>query len=131
MIVARKLTGVQGLADFFRGTPVASGVAGTNTASSPNLQDSTGTGGFADATVGDRVYISGENPLTVFLIQTKTDNNNVVLDNDIIAAHTGTAVWRVHKDDGFDPNLLEFDPIALNGDNDTFAVVYDSSTFGP
>lgn len=93
MIFAASITSHAKLAEFFNGTELARGSAGTNSAGSPNLQDLT-TDAFAGLSAGDRIYISGEASATVFLIQTKTDANNIVLDNNIVAAHTADAVWR-------------------------------------
>jgi len=129
MIITRKITGVQNLADFLRGTPVSSGSQGTNTAASPNLQDSTGNGGFADVVVGDRFYISGESTATTFLVLVKTDDNNVTLDNNIVNANTANGLWRAVKNNAHDASSLSVGPSPI-GPDDAFLVAYDSATFG-
>ena len=88
------------LLDILNGPPVdgARGTLGTNGAGSPNFGVPAAAGDegdFTDCVVGDRILIEGESISTTFLIQNKTDNQNVVLDNNIVAAHVSNAVWRV------------------------------------
>ncbi len=134
MLFLRKFTSHEELRAILNGTPVASGDAGTNTAGSPNFQDLT-PGAFADVSVGDRIYISGESVGTVFLVDTKTDDNNLVLDNNIVAEHTLTspppAVWRAVKNDAIPEADIKFGgPIGTGPFLSQGLLVYESDTFG-
>lgn len=131
MIAIRRVNSTHELTQFFRGTPVASGSAGTNSAGSPNLQDLTADA-FADVEVGDRIYISGELAATVFLVDTKTDANNLILDTAIVAVHAAgptEAVWRTTRG-GIDPDDMVFAPMPDSLKQDSYILVYEVSDFG-
>lgn len=123
----KKYNSVAQLRAILNGTPVegASGTLGTNGAGSPNLGVPAATGDqgdFTNASVGDRVIIFGESTTTVFLIGTKTDNQNVILDNNIVAAHIGDAVWRVVKVDAIAVSDIQFGG-PMHGPNDAQGMV--------
>lgn len=94
MLIARNFNSREELLNILRGTPIASGAAGTNTGASANFQDLT-TGAFADVLVGDTIHISGES--SPFTVDTKTDDNNLILDTTITNAHTADGMWRVFR----------------------------------
>src|SRR5688572_1379115 len=110
MLATKNVTSNAQLVAAVDGALQAEGSVGTNTAGSPNFSDAT-TDAFADAAVGDKVFISGEAPTGgFFTIDTKTDDNNLVLDQNIATAHTATAHWRIRRG-GIGVDNLLFDPI--------------------
>jgi hypothetical protein len=129
MIVSRKVKNEE-LAEVFRGSNVAIGSALTNSAGSPNVQD-LDTDAFADVSVGDRFYISGESTSTVFLVLTKTDNNNLILNANVVNVHADPnfANWRAASPDYIDYNDLLFPPQFDHG-NALWVLVYDIQDFG-
>jgi len=122
------------LRELLNGPPVpgASGTLGTNLVTSPNLgvpAASGDEGDFTDLVVGDRIIIEGESLATVLLILTKTDDQNVILDNNIAAAHTANAVWRaLRQTDVIPVAKIQFGG-PLESANQAWAgiVVYDQS----
>jgi len=129
MIVAQKIQGVRGLADFFRGATVAAGVTGANTAGSPVLTDINASFVSDGVMVGDRVWISGEIQATVFLVQSVDSETQVTLDTNVVNANLADAHYRVTKPYGFgDPADLKLFS-TISGDHDTFLVLYEEQNF--
>ena len=132
MLFTKKFNSLAELRDHLNGTPVARGAAGTNAAGSPNLQDLT-VDAFLDVVVGDRIYISGELTATVFLVLTKTNNNNLVLDTNIVAAHAlGPTVgkWRAVKNDALAPADVVFGGPIIGPTEAQGYLVYEDPVFG-
>jgi hypothetical protein len=129
MLVRKKFTKYQELLDLLRGTSLASGTVGTNPAASPNFQDLT-TDAFDAVSVGDRIHISGESTLTTFLVLTKTDVNNLVLDNNIVGIHSTNAVWRAFSSDGLDPADIVLGPIPDPLQAGAALIIYEIQDFG-
>ena len=127
MISVKKYTSTSELLQIFRGTLRARGSAGTNAAGSPNIEDLT-VDAFADVNPGDRVYISGEDVATTFLVSVKTDDNHLILDNPIATVHAATAVWRACA-----PNSIDIgDMIGIFLDprqEDAGIVLFDATVF--
>lgn len=94
MLFAQRLSDHTKVCEFINGAEIARGTVGTTVAGTPDLQDLT-TDAFLDVDVGDQVFISGEDPTTIFLVDTKTNDNNLILDNLVIADHTADAMWRI------------------------------------
>jgi len=94
MLIARNFNSREELLNLLRGAPVTSGTAGTNTGGSANFQDLT-AGAFADVLVGDTIHIAGE--AAGLTVDTKTDDNNLVLSDPIVAAHSADAQYRVFR----------------------------------
>ncbi len=130
MIVTRKIQGVQGLAEFLRGRTKVTSTVGTNGANSPVLTDTTATFDDGSIATGDRVYVSGESTATVFLVQSIDGPTQITLDNNIVAAHTANATYRVHQPPVVDIGSLVAGPEALAEAHDTFMVAWDSAVFG-
>ena len=129
MLFLRRFNSHEELRNILNGTPVSEGSAGTNTGGSPNFQDLT-AGAFADVQVGMRIYISGESTSTVFLVQTKTDDNNLILDTSIVNANTASANWKVVQNDAIDVADIQFGgPIGTGAFLSAGLIVYESSTF--
>ena len=126
MLVHRHYSSPAQLLDIMRGTPIASGSVGTNTGASPNLGDLT-TDAFAAALVGDRVYVSGES--TTYEILTKTDANNIILDANIVVAHTTNAVWRIFRG-GILPADIILGPISDAAHSGAGSLIVEQVTFG-
>jgi hypothetical protein len=126
MFFTRKYNDLEGLKAILNGTPVASGSAGSTTTAQDDLQDLT-PGAFADVEVGDRIYISGET--AVFLVDTKTNDNNLVLDAN--TTNTGSNLaWRAAKDNAIDLADVKFGgPISVGGGDGGFFVL-ELTTFG-
>ena len=126
MLVPFLFSSSRELINFLRGTFVASGNAGTNSGGSPNFQDLT-TGAFADVEVGHRIYISGESASTVFTVITKTDANNIVLDNNIVAAHSTNGIWRAYTGNGIALADIAVGPF-VDGEGKGY-LIYEVETF--
>lgn len=125
MLVSRTFTSAAELLSILRGSAVSSGSQGTNLVTDPNLVDASGNGGFADAQVGDTVFISGDTQ--TFSILTKTDANNIELDANITAAHTGNAIWRIFRN-GIDLADIQVGP--LYDGTGTGVIIYEKVDFG-
>jgi hypothetical protein len=127
MISVKKYTSTSELLQIFRGTFLARGSAGTNPAGSPNLEDLT-VDAFAAVNPGDRIYLSGEDVATVFLVSVKTDDNHLILDNPVVAVHAADATWRACA-----PNAIDIgDMIGIFLDprqEDAGIVLYDATVF--
>ena len=131
MLAVKTFQNNRDLIEFIQGSQVAAGSAGTNTAGSPNFQDLT-AGAFTDVQVGDQILISGES--AIFTVDTKTDDNNLILDQNITGAHTLTdpppAVWRALRG-GVGEAALKFgSPYQDTYGQSHWVVIYDALTFG-
>lgn len=131
MIVHRKFNSFAQLSEFFRGEEIAKGSAGTNSAGSADFADAT-PGAFADVEVGDRFYVSGEPSATVFYVDTVTDDNNIILDTVIAAAHAdpgppAPAKWRATRNDHDPAAMVHY---AVDFVNNQAMVLYELDDFG-
>ena len=125
MLATKTANTSQELIEIIEGVIVAQGSVGTNTAGSPNFSDLT-AGAFADVLAGDSVYISGI--ATPFVVQSKTNDNNIVLTTNIVPAHTANAVWRI-KRGGIGVSALQWAPYRDTPVAGKWYVFYNTSTF--
>jgi hypothetical protein len=129
MLAVKNFQNNRDMLDFIQGSSVARGSAGTNTAASPNLQDLT-AGAFTSVLVGDQLVISGET--AIFTVDTKTDDNNLILSANIVGAHAvgvTAATWQALRG-GVGEAALKFgSPLQDTLGQSHWIVVYDALTF--
>jgi len=114
------------LLEIIQGVQQASGTAGTNTGASPNFQDLTADA-FADVLVGDQIAISGE--VVLFTVDTKTDDNNLILDQNIVAAHTTDGLWRAFRGGVGEANLKFGSPFPSAAGQNHWVVIFEATVF--
>lgn len=120
MILTKTFNSTTALAQFLRGSYVDSGVAEIHgTAGSPNI-DSNGADAFADISVDDWVFINGDG---LFQVITKTDDDNLVLDTNLNATHTGSD-WVATQNP-----INTVDIIAISDKGGKLTLVWDSLFF--
>jgi hypothetical protein len=126
MIVHRKFNSFAQLSEWFRGTEVATGTAGTNAGGSASLEDLT-VGAFAGVQVGDRFYVSEEPSATVFYVDTVTDVNHIVLDTVIAGVNSADGKWRATRGDHDPAAMVHY---AVDFVNNQAMVLYELDDFG-
>lgn len=126
MLVAKTVNSNQGVIDFIEGALKAQGAAGTNTGGSPNFSDLT-PGAFAEVQAGDAFYISGV--LAPFVVQSKTNDNNIVLTTNITPAHTADGKWKA-KRGGVGVSSLQWEPQRDPVVEGKWHIFYNTTTFG-
>jgi hypothetical protein len=132
LYATKKYDSLEELRGILNGPLIARGSLGTNLINSPDLGVPVAAGegdDFTDVVVGDRILIEGESLATTFLVQTKTDDQNIVLDNNIVAAHVGNAKWRaLRAADAISVAKIQFGgPLQSHMQVGAGVVVYDQS----
>jgi hypothetical protein len=98
--VSKKFKNLEELRGILNGPPVpdAFGTQASTSVGSPNLgvplPSASGEADFTDVVPGDRIIVQGEVLSTIFLVVSKTNDQNIVLDNNFTANRVGVGVWR-------------------------------------
>ena len=121
MLVTKYVNTIGELAEFFRGTPVASGRTMTTAAASADVTGPAGA--FTDVAEGDVIYISGE--AGSYTVSVKTSDTALTLSAPVSATNTADAHWRAARG-AFDPADLTFDPI---GDGVGYLLAWEVTDF--
>jgi hypothetical protein len=119
MILSKTFTTATKLTTFLRGSYVASGSDLDGAAAGPDV-DSGGSDSFSAASEGDYLYVNGDG---LFLIVTKTDDDNLILDANLTLTHSNSD-WIVTQNAIDAANI-----ISISETNGKFLLVWDSLTF--
>lgn len=112
------------LIERLEGKIVARGIAGNNTAGSPNFGDAS-EGAFNGVEPGDVLSISGN--LTTYIVNSVTDDNHIVVGANIAALHNNNGIWRILRGGIGVDNLVLGSPHMMEGDR--WIVFYESPNF--
>jgi len=124
VVFGKSFDGVRALADAYNGTYRAGGATLTNSAGSPDVSGPTDA--FLAVEAGDTFFISGEGKFTV---TTKTDDENLILDANVVAAHVAVGVWRAYDPAGAIDAGDVLHVIQDSHNPRRFFVLFESETF--